>query len=196
MQRGQGRWGCGVGGPRPAARPRPLPACPAPTRVRGAPLTDGLVAQHGVEQAHLHLGAPHHCLLSWAGGRLPRSLVTRRAPAAHLRLSHGPGAQRRAPGGSGGATGSAQSQSRGSALGGLALGFARGAGAGAAASGSRSVPWRSAVQRSAAQRSQVPADLRKWSRFGEGDGNALNEAVAIAAQLWVNPVECKWRNCK
>lgn len=72
--------GCKRRRPRPARPDRCRP--PAPTRGepprRGALLTDGLVAQHGVEGAHLHLGAPHHRLLGRAGGSLPRAL----SPAA------------------------------------------------------------------------------------------------------------------
>lgn len=103
---GQGRRGCRHRRPRPVRPARAPGRCPPPRPHagarprRGAPLTDGLVAQHGVEEAHLHLGAPHHRLLGRAGGRFSRPLVARRAAAAHLSLPHSPAAQRRAPCGS------------------------------------------------------------------------------------------------
>lgn len=62
---------------------------PTPTPVRGAALTDRLVAQHGVEEAHFHLRAPHHRLLSRARGCLAWALVAWGARAAHLGLPHG-----------------------------------------------------------------------------------------------------------
>lgn len=96
---GGARGGAGVASAGPAP-PRRLPA-PPPRASAAWALTDGLVAQHGMEEAHLHLGAPHHCLLRRAGGRLPWALVACGAPAAHLGLSHGRGpAEQGAPGGS------------------------------------------------------------------------------------------------
>lgn len=163
-------------GPATPRAPGRCPARPAPTRVRGAPLTDGLVAQHGVEEAHLHLRAPHHRLFGRAGGSLSRPLVARRAPAAHLSLPHGRAAQRRAPSGSG----------RGHGL--RAGALVRGARAAGSRSGSFAAPaqaqlsigldapWRSAPRRSAA-RPRGPADTgrvwgeeRKRSRSGRGHG--------------------------
>lgn len=77
---------CGVTG---SASPPDGLSRPTPTPVRGAALTDRLVAQHGVEEAHLHLRAPHHRLLSRARGCLAWALVARGARATHLGLPHG-----------------------------------------------------------------------------------------------------------
>lgn len=77
---------CGVAG---STSPPDGLSRPTPTPVRGAALTDRLVAQHGVEEAHLHLRAPHHRLLSRARGCLAWALVAWGARAAHLGLPHG-----------------------------------------------------------------------------------------------------------
>lgn len=66
-----------------------IPPHPHAGARRGAALTDRLVAQHGVEEAHLHLRAPHHRLLSRARGCLAWALVAWGARAAHLGLPHG-----------------------------------------------------------------------------------------------------------
>lgn len=77
---------CGVVG---SASPPDGLSRPTPTPVRGAALTDRLVAQHGVEEAHFHFRAPHHRLLSRARGCLAWALIAWGARAAYLGLPHG-----------------------------------------------------------------------------------------------------------